>query len=56
MLNHPTLDKLEALRFTGMAKALTKQMAVPDIIRRQLTWPVRIDSLKSTLPGGRCLI
>jgi DNA replication protein DnaC len=31
MLNHPTLDKLEALRFNGMAKALTEQMAVPDI-------------------------
>ena len=31
MLNHPTLDKLETLRFTGMVKALTEQMAVPDI-------------------------
>jgi len=31
MLNHPTLDKLEALRFNGMAKALTEQMALPDI-------------------------
>ena len=31
MLNHPTLDKLEVLRFTGMVKALTEQMAVPDI-------------------------
>jgi DNA replication protein DnaC len=31
MLNHPTLDKLHALRFTGMAKALTEQMALPDI-------------------------
>ena len=31
MLNHPTLDKLEALRFNGMAKALIEQMAVPDI-------------------------
>ena len=31
MLNHPTLDKLETLRFNGMAKALTEQMAVPDI-------------------------
>ena len=31
MLNHPTLDKLEALRFSGMVKALTEQMAVPDI-------------------------
>ena len=29
--NHPTLDKLEALRFSGMAKALTEQMTVPDI-------------------------
>ena len=31
MLNHPTLDKLHELRFTGMAKALTDQMALPDI-------------------------
>jgi DNA replication protein DnaC len=31
MLNHPTLDKLEALRFNGMVKALTEQMSVPDI-------------------------
>ena len=31
MLNHPTLDKLEALRFNGMVKALTEQMTVPDI-------------------------
>jgi len=31
MLNHPTLDKLETLRFTGMAKALTEQIALPDI-------------------------
>ena len=31
MLNHPTLDKLHALRFTGMARALTDQMALPDI-------------------------
>ena len=31
MLNHPTLDKLPDLRFTGMVKALTEQMALPDI-------------------------
>lgn len=31
MLNHPTLDKLQALKFIGMAKALTEQMALPDI-------------------------
>lgn len=31
MLNHPTLDKLQALRFTGMAKALTEQISLPDI-------------------------
>lgn len=31
MLNHPTLDKLQSLRFTGMAKALTEQMSIPDI-------------------------
>jgi DNA replication protein DnaC len=31
MLNHPTLDKLHALKFTGMAKALSEQMALPEI-------------------------
>lgn len=31
MLNHPTLDKLHELRFTGMAKALSEQMALPNI-------------------------
>jgi len=30
MLNHPTLDKLLALRLTGMAKALSEQMDVPE--------------------------
>ncbi|MBT3336107.1 MAG: ATP-binding protein [Methylococcales bacterium] len=31
MLNHPTLDKLERLRFTGMVKALVEQTSVPGI-------------------------
>ena len=31
MLNHPTLDKLQALRLTGMLKALIEQAAMPDI-------------------------
>lgn len=31
MLNHPTLDKLQTLKFTGMAKALAEQMALPEI-------------------------
>ena len=30
MLNHPTLDQLVALKLTGMAKALSEQMAVPE--------------------------
>ena len=30
MLNHPTLDKLLALKLTGMAKALSEQMALPE--------------------------
>jgi len=29
MLNHPTLDKLFALKLTGMAKALSEQMDLP---------------------------
>jgi DNA replication protein DnaC len=31
MLKHPTLDKLHALKLTGMAAALTDQSATPDI-------------------------
>jgi len=31
MLKHPTLDKLQTLKFTGMAAALADQMATPDI-------------------------
>jgi len=31
MLNHPTLDKLQTLRFTGMYKALAEQGQMPDI-------------------------
>lgn len=31
MLHHPTLDQLNNLRLTGMATALTEQMALPDM-------------------------
>ena len=31
MLKHPTLDKLQALKFTGMAAGLADQLAMPDI-------------------------
>jgi DNA replication protein DnaC len=31
MLTHPTLNKLQALKFTGMAAALAEQMKMPDI-------------------------
>lgn len=31
MLNHPTLEKLQTLRFTGMHKALVEQMNLPEI-------------------------
>ena len=31
MLTHPTLDKLQALKFTGMATALAEQIKMPDI-------------------------
>ena len=31
MLNHSTLDKLQRLKFTGMATALAEQIAIPDI-------------------------
>jgi len=43
MLNHPTLDKLHALKFTGMAKALTEQMALPEIDK--LTFEERLGLL-----------
>ncbi len=31
MLHHPTLDKLQQLKFTGMASALAEQKEMPDI-------------------------
>lgn len=31
MLTHPTLDKLHALKLTGMVQALSEQMTTPDI-------------------------
>jgi DNA replication protein DnaC len=31
MLTHPTLEKLQALKFTGMAAALAEQLQMPDI-------------------------
>ena len=31
MLPHPTLDKLQTLRLTGMLKALAEQLKTPDI-------------------------
>ena len=31
MLTHPTLDKLQTLKFTGMAAALAEQLQMPDI-------------------------
>ncbi len=42
MLHHPTLDKLNALKFTGMAKGLAEQMALPEIeLRLAMSWRVR---------------
>ena len=43
MLNHPTLDKLNTLRFTGMVKALTEQAELPDI--EQLSFEERLGLL-----------
>ena len=31
MLNHPTLDKLQAMKFTGMARAFAEQLDTADI-------------------------
>ncbi len=43
MLNHPTLDKLLALKLTGMAKALSEQMALPE--SQALTFEERLGLL-----------
>ena len=43
MLHHPTLDKLTALKFTGMAAALNEQIAMPDI--EQLSFEERLGLL-----------
>jgi hypothetical protein len=31
MLNHPTVEKLQALKLTGMLKALREQIAMPEV-------------------------
>lgn len=43
MLHHPTLEKLNTLKFTGMVKALTEQMTLPDI--EQLSFEERLGLL-----------
>ena len=43
MLQHPTLEKLTTLKFTGMLKALTEQMRLPDI--EQLSFEERLGLL-----------
>lgn len=43
MLKHPTLDKLHALKLTGMAAALADQVATPDI--QELSFDERLGLL-----------
>ena len=43
MLTHPTLEKLQTLKFTGMAKALSEQLQMPDI--QQLCFEERLGLL-----------
>ena len=43
MLHHPTLDKLNTLKFTGMAKGLAEQMTFPEI--EQLSFEERLGLL-----------
>jgi DNA replication protein DnaC len=43
MLKHPTLDKLHALKLTGMAAALADQVATPDI--QELSFEERLGLL-----------
>ena len=43
MLTHPTLNKLEHLRFTGMARALRLQLDDPEMEHdvHGTAWPAR---------------
>jgi DNA replication protein DnaC len=43
MLTHPTLEKLKALKFIGMLKALTEQLQMPDI--QELSFEERLGLL-----------
>lgn len=43
MLNHPTLQRLEELRFTGMAKAFREQLEIPEV--ETLTFEERLGLL-----------
>ena len=46
MLTHPTLDKLQALKFTGMAAALNDQLSMPDIDELPGTFKLRMPEEK----------
>ena len=48
MLNHPTLDKLVALKLTGMAKAFSEQMDLPE--SQTLSFEERLGRLR--YPGA----
>jgi hypothetical protein len=51
MLIHPTLDKLKALRFTGMARALEEQMNMPQI--SDLTFEDRLGLMIDREPSSQ---
>ena len=51
MLTHPTLDKLQHLKFTGMAAALAEQMQMPDI--EELAFEERLGLLVDRELTGR---
>lgn len=53
MLTHPTIDKLETLRLTGMARALKEQWEMRDI--NELVFEERLSACWSivNLPCGK---
>ena len=51
MLNHPTVDKLQQLRLTGMARALAQQAMSPEI--GQLSFEERLGLLVASESSER---
>jgi len=50
MLHHPTLDKLQQLRLSGMHKALREQLDLPAI--EELSFEERLGVVSHAIPQG----